>query len=508
MLLLKPFKFLLKLEFLLKQCPSLGQSSSSSASSLSSSSLASQTNSTSKIQISSAPAPLSSQTQSSTLLLQPPGQSQLASAQSQLQGAGQSQQQQFLGVSSAHHHHHHRDRDRDHHHHHHHVHFNSSSPVKLTERSRAALVALLVLIIENYHLREEKKKAAVRNQQQSRRQSTVKIDESAQLSPELLNYLLVIFENLPNFKWIEDTLAASLSSSQTSNSKHKLPTTETFTFWYNTGLTELAHIYPAYRARILQSQYKLIGDIIKSLNTSNMLNKIDIVKTITTSSLVVNVDANKACRLLVPVLIGVLRSFGRVSGLEGTSILTLIFHDNYLAKFVQASSSTTTAGCSQMKSSPTNDSIASSNSATVAAVNSQFQQKLTSRSPQSTSLNLSDFLNPYLGYGELPVTALSTTTATSTTSSSNLSHSVFCQNPNLEAYFAHTIGSSFYNGQAAYALQLSPVELKELFQLIKKLFVKSIINQINKYLNDFLTQQQVGKYERLLSSRMRVNFAN
>lgn len=54
-----------------------------------------------------------------------------------------------------------------------------------------------------------------------------------------------------------------------------------------------------------------MSDVIKSLNNSNSINNIDIVKTITTSSLVVNVDANKACRILVPILIGMLRSFSR-----------------------------------------------------------------------------------------------------------------------------------------------------------------------------------------------------
>lgn len=45
--------------------------------------------------------------------------------------------------------------------------------------------------------------------------------------------------------------------------------------------------------KILNSQYKLMGDVVKSLNNSNSINNIDIVKTITTSSLVVNVDSNK-----------------------------------------------------------------------------------------------------------------------------------------------------------------------------------------------------------------------
>lgn len=144
----------------------------------------------------------------------------------------------------------------------------------------------------------------------------------------------------------------------------------------------------------------------------------------------------------------------------------------------------------KMKQSNTNESIASSRSSasTVSSnkANFHFQQKLSKKAPHSTNLALSDFLNPLLGYGELSITSL-------TTSSSNSLHlsSSFCLNPNLDAYFMHTIGSSYYNGQSAYALQLSIPELKELFQLIKKMFVKSVINQINKYLNDYLTQQQV-----------------
>lgn len=50
--------------------------------------------------------------------------------------------------------------------------------------------------------------------------------------------------------------------------------------------------------------------LLSNANTFN-LNNIDIVKTITTSSLVVNVDATRASKILVPILIGLLRSMGR-----------------------------------------------------------------------------------------------------------------------------------------------------------------------------------------------------
>lgn len=165
--------------------------------------------------------------------------------------------------------------------------------------------------------------------------------------------------------------------------------------------------------------------------------------------------------------------------MPNTSILTLIFNDGEsLPKTAR-----------RMKNSSTNDSISSngSSSATSLASNAQFQQKLMKSLPQSTNLSLSDFLNPILGYSELAITSLTTSSSFSSLSSSSFAH-----NPNLEAYFTHTLGSSFYNGSAPYALVLSNAEIKDVCQLIKKLFVKSVINQMARYLNDFLTQQQVG----------------
>jgi hypothetical protein len=346
------------------------------------------------------------------------------------------------------------------HHHHHHHHYNN---IKLNERSRSALIALLIIIVENYHLN-----------------SINKNENNQILNPEILSYLLTIFENLPNSKWIEDSKSTSQSQSST---KKNLPTAETFMFLFNTGLTELAHIFPSYRTKILNSQYKIINDIVKSItNSSNSfsITNIDIVKTITSNSLVVNVDANKASRILIPLLLGLLRSLGRISGIPNTSILTLIFHNNHLNDYIKSKN-----GSSSHSSLSSNSSIniCKSNSATFSQT--QFQLQLN-KNIQSSNLNLADFLNPVLGYSELSITAL-----TSKSSNSSQSSSSFAFNPNLEAYFMSTIGSSFYNGSSNYVVALTNSEIKELCQLIKKLFVKSTINQINRYLNEFISTGQV-----------------
>jgi hypothetical protein len=351
------------------------------------------------------------------------------------------------------------------HHHHHHHHY---SNIKLNERSRSALIALLIIIVENYHLNSINKNEHM----------------NQILNPEILNYLLTIFENLPNSKWIEDSKATS-GQSQASSSKKNLPTAETFMFLFNTGLTELAHIFPAYRTKILNSQYKIINDIVKSItNSSNSfsITNIDIVKTITTNSLVVNVDANKASRILIPLLLGLLRSLGRISGIPNTSILTLIFHNNHLNDYIKSKNGSVSSSSSLSSTSSIN--ICKSNSATFSQT--QFQLQLN-KNIQSSNLNLADFLNPVLGYSELSITAL-----TSKSSNSSQSSSSFAFNPNLEAYFMSTIGSSFYNGSSNYTVILTNSEIKELCQLIKKLFVKSTINQINRYLNEFINSSQVN----------------
>lgn len=96
-----------------------------------------------------------------------------------------------------------------------------------------------------------------------------------------------------------------------------------------------------------------------------------------------------------------------------------------------------------------------------------------------SNLSLADFLNPILGYNE-PLNLNNINSSTS-----------FALNPNLETYFMHTIGSSFYNGSAPYSLVLTTSEIKDLCQTIKKLFVKNVITQINRHLNEFISTQQV-----------------
>jgi len=267
---------------------------------------------------------------------------------------------------------------------------------------------------------------------------------------------------------------------------------------FNTGLTELASIYPLQRNKIISCQYKLIGDLIKTLSPN--LANIDIVKTITTNSLVMNdkvADVNKTCRVIVPIMIGVLRSLGRVSGIPNVSILSLIYHDNHLKDYICEKTD-------QLKPSKTIDSLATSISPTpntqapsltiprgsIPISNSKSSGMSKSSSTHSamnmnknclfSSLNLADFLNPILGYNELAM------------SSSSLLASSFALNPNLEVYFTHTIGSSYYNGTAPYSLILNTNELKDLCQLIKKLFVKNVISAINRNLNEYIAQQQVS----------------
>ncbi len=232
---------------------------------------------------------------------------------------------------------------------------------------------------------------------------------------------------------------------------------------FNTGVTELASLFPAHRSRILAVQYKLVQDLIKTLSNASTfsINNIDIVKTITSTQLVeAKVDAAKACRILVPILIGLLRSIGRISGLENTSLLSLIYHANHLNEYIQ-----------QTKNSPNDeDTIKLSSDSTT----SKWQCL-------SSSLSLSDFLNPVLGYQELSLTSSRRAT---------LCPSSLALNANLEGHFTHSIGSSYYMGTASYALALTAAEIKDLCQIVKKIFVKNMIVQLNRYLSEFLSQQQ------------------
>jgi hypothetical protein len=361
-----------KLEFLLKQCPSLPSSSNfkssfasaasnllsqativagSSANSSNGSSSSTLTNNLSTTNLISSQTQAQSQSLTQQSQQQSPVQSQQNQFQPQQQQQQLQQQQQHYIQNSSHqaNHYHHA-----HNHHHHHHHHNLS--IKLNERSRSALIASLILIIENHYA--NKKGNIKTNSKQQQHHTEKNIDSHAsQLSQDLLHYFLIILENLPNLKWAEEPellhqqsfhqskILMSPSSTTSGGSGviskqsesfsffivlfsikflsylyaliffvyEELSTCETFMFIYNTGLTELAQIYPLYRSKILNAQYKLLNELIKSLGNANAfnLNNIDIVKTITTSSLVVNVDSNKACKTLIPLLVGLLRSIGR-----------------------------------------------------------------------------------------------------------------------------------------------------------------------------------------------------
>lgn len=247
---------------------------------------------------------------------------------------------------------------------------------------------------------------------------------------------------------------------------------------FNTGLTELASIFSSCRTKILTCQLKLIGELIKSLSNSGSfnINNIDFVKTITSNSIVVNVDANKACNVIVPILFGMLRSFGRISGIDNVSILSLIFHDYRQNHSINEKKT-------NLKLSETNDSISSNVSDTSAK--SKFHIQLE-KNFQSTILNLADYLNPFLGHTELDINQLIKNIDNST-----LNASSFALNSNLEQYFKYTVGSSFYNGLGTYSIVLSQSEIKDLIQILKKLFNKNVIYQINRYLGDFINIREV-----------------
>ena len=138
----------------------------------------------------------------------------------------------------------------------------------------------------------------------------------------------------------------------------------------------------------------------------------------------------------------------------------------------------------QLSNSSSNQfSMDSGMSKSSSAVSNQYQLYST-KNCLSSNLNLADYLNPLLGYTESSL-------APSKSSCSHVINSSFQLNPNLEAYFANTIGSSYYSGSAAYTIVFTSAETKELCQIIKKLFVKNMIVQLNRYLNEFLTHQQV-----------------
>lgn len=252
----------------------------------------------------------------------------------------------------------------------------------------------------------------------------------------------------------------------------ELPNAEIFTFLFNTGLTELAFIFPSFRSKIINCQLKLINELVKLLSNvgSFNINNIDFMKTITSNSIVVNVDANKACHVLVPILFGMLRSFGRVSGINGTSILSLIFHDYHLKQYINNKKNNSKGNKTEILESLNNSRF------------NLVYEKIF----QSSSLNLADYLNPILGNIEIGFNqVIKKNENTDSTASS------FVLNPNLEQYFKYTIGSSFYNALSSYTLVLSHGELKDLCQILKKLFTKNVINQMNRHLIDFIASREV-----------------
>jgi hypothetical protein len=110
-------------------------------------------------------------------------------------------------IGHHHHHHHHMNHYHSNHGHHHGVNYHFSHSIKLTERSRSALISLLLLLIENYH-QVNMNKSSQQNEQH----------QQQPFNSDLLNYLLTIFENLPNFKWIEDTFATNCTANNYSSS--------------------------------------------------------------------------------------------------------------------------------------------------------------------------------------------------------------------------------------------------------------------------------------------------
>jgi len=236
-----------------------------------------------------------------------------------------------------------------------------------------------------------------------------------------------------------------------------------------------------------------MNDLIKK-STPNMAN-IDFVKTITTTSLVMNdkiADVNKSCKMIVPILIGLFRSIGRISGIPNISILSLIYHDNHLNEYITEKFTSKMDPQQQVNSNVSSKSNGSISKSSSGSFGTSSNISGLNKNCLSSNLNLADFLNPLLGYNELALISLTSNSSSGGSGGGNGGAS-FSFNPNLESYFMHTIGSSYYyNGSNNnYSILLTNNELKDLCQIVKKLFVRNVISSINRNLNEFLVQQQV-----------------
>ena len=112
---------------------------------------------------------------------------------------------------------------------------------------------------------------------------------------------------------------------------------------------------------------------------------------------------------------GLLRSIGRVSGIQNTSILSLIFHDNHLNEYINvkinnnkskqflvnspsSSSLTTLKNSTISKSASISSNLANqqqqqqSSSSSVATLTQLHSSSQLSKSFQASNLNLADFL--------------------------------------------------------------------------------------------------------------------
>ena len=111
--------------------------------------------------------------------------------------------------------------------HSHHNHHSSSCSVKLTERSRSALIALMILLIENYHAKNKPKTRFEDNLQQ----------QQQIIQNDLMQYLLAVFESLPNMKWIEDQFVPTTNyTASMASSKHSK-----LFLWFKIVLTFIAN---------------------------------------------------------------------------------------------------------------------------------------------------------------------------------------------------------------------------------------------------------------------------